>query len=487
MKKFYFLSILLFSVFQIVAQSHPALERFLSASYLRGASISIMVKDVNSDSVICSYDAEREVIPASALKIVTTSAALEILGENYVYETSILYDGEIIDSILNGNLYIRGGGDPSLGSADLGADRDMVLHEWVEAVRTAGIRTITGAVIADESIFDTEGVSMKWLREDLGSYYGQGCYGLNIYDNRYALYLKTEAPGESPKIERTDPELIPPVVFHNHLTCSQISSDSTYIVGFPFSNERYIYGIVPANRSSYKLVGDIPEPALFIAHYFSKLLKKEDISIACEPTCRRILAQAGNRNPLPECKTLITTYSRPLKDLVKIANFESNNLYADAFLKTIGLKYAGNEPLSSFGKGVKILLKHWQEKGLDTSSLWMFDGSGLAPTDKITARCLNDILGYMAVKSPLGQAFIESLPRAGIEGTVRRTLVNSPLKGHIRLKSGSMSRIRSYAGYITKNDRIYAVTIIVNNFNCTQSQIKSDIERLISGISDFRF
>ena len=477
MKTITTITVCLLFIFPGKALAQTAIERFLRVSYMNGASVSIMIKDISNDSVIFSYDADREVIPASVMKTVTTATALEILGENFRYETAIMYDGKITDSILNGNIYIRGSGDPAIGSFDMGMGRDKVIREWTKAIKNAGIRKITGAVIADESIFDTEGISMKWMREDIGSYYGQGCYGINIFDNSYSLYLKTSEPGSKPEIENIEPE-IPSLFFINYLTTTNAAKDSTYIVGFPYSNERYLYGVVPANRSGYKLKGDIPEPALFLAQYVTQLLKKENIVVVDSPTCHRILSQEGKWEK-SERKIITTTYSLPLKDLVRITNHTSNNLYADALLKTIGLKYRSDEVISSFDKGIKVLKKHWEDKGLNTSSLWMFDGSGLASTDKITARFLCDLLSCMATKSTVSKSFTESIPRAGMEGTVANILRGSALQGKARLKSGSMSRVRSYTGYITKDNRQYAVAIVANNFSCTQAQMKSDMEQLL--------
>ena len=208
------------------------------------------------------------------------------------------------------------------------------------------------------------------------------------------------------------------------------------------------------------------------------MLKYENITVAGDPSCYRILSQKGNWEK-PERKFITSTYSPPLKDIVRITNYESNNLFADALLKTIGLKYRSDEVSSSFGKGILVLNKHWEDKGLNTSSLWMFDGSGLAPTDKITASFLCELLSYMATKSKVSNAFTESFPRAGTEGTVANTLKGSVLQGKARLKSGSMSRVRSYAGYVTKDNKRYAVAVIVNNFSCNQAQMKTDMEQLL--------
>ncbi|MDR2472404.1 MAG: D-alanyl-D-alanine carboxypeptidase/D-alanyl-D-alanine-endopeptidase [Tannerella sp.] len=461
-------------VFQLFAQNHPAITRFVGTEYLRGASVSLMVREVGSGKAVYSYDADREVIPASVLKTVTTATAIELLGADYCYQTHLMYDGTVEDSILKGNIHIIGSGDPSLGSEELKNNCYAFINEWVTAIKNAGIKFVTGAVISDAGIFDTEGVSMKWLREDLGTNYGQGCYGLNVFDNRFALFMNTYFHDSKPVIDCTQPEMYG-MTFRNYLKTGD--KDSCYIVGAPYSDERWLYGVVPANRTDYKLGGDIPDPPLYLAKLLTETLKQQGIIIAQEPTDRRLLAQQGVVYPQEQQRQpLAVTTSPPLSQLARITNNVSSNLYADAFVKTLGLRC--NEPLSSFGKGVRVVHDFWQSKGLDTSPLWMSDGSGLAPTDKITASLLSKILCLMADN----KAFVESLPVAGEEGTVKSVLKDSSLHGKARLKSGSMSRVRSYAGYVYKNDKTYAITVITNNFNCRQAQIKTEIEQLLLGL-----
>ena len=465
-----------FFLFTQNAYTQVAIERFLSPSYMKGASISLMVKDILNDSIVYCYYANRELIPASVMKVVTTAAALEILGDQFRYETALLYDGVLNNGILDGNLYIRGSGDPTLGSSEITADRDKIMHEWIKSLKQSGIRMITGAVISDESVFDSHGHSMKILLEDMGSYYSQGSYGINIFDNRFTLFMQTGDADVKPEILKTEPDM-PAIIFHNHLSSNTFARDSMYITGYPFSNERYLYGTIPSNRSSYLLRGDIPEPSLFLAQYFTGLLENDSIKVSGTPSCYRVLVQNNGWNNM-ERKFLFSSFSVPMKEIVRVTNHVSHNLYADVLLKTIGLKRDNEGTHSSFDKGISTVKNHLSQKGLNTSSLWMFDGSGLAVADKLTASFLCDLLDYMYNRSSYSDTFIYSLPRAGIEGTVANLLRNSKLHGNLRIKSGSMSRVRSYAGYYVKDDQVYAIALIVNNFSCTQTQMRIDIERL---------
>lgn len=483
-KKILCTALLLGCLSQPQAQTPQPVKQLLNVPYMKGATFSIVVKDVQDGKTVYSYDEDREVSPASVLKTVATATALEILGDDYRYATSLEHDGSIKEGVLNGNLYIRGGGDPSLGSSHFAPDRNRYtpaqntfIPEWIAALKKAGIRKITGAVVADERIFDMEGASIKWLREDMGNYYAPGSYGLSVFDNMYKLSLKTGAAGTRPEVVGTDPA-IPSLRFINYLKAS--SSDSAYIIGAPLSGERYLQGVVPANRENYVLKGDIPDPALFLAEYLTGCLEREGIVVGKEPTCYRIESEAGRWKTV-ERKPVVTTYSPTLKEIASVTNHVSHNLFADALVKTVGLQYVPrkNEVISSFGRGVQVVLDHWRKKGLDVYPLRMYDGSGLAPADKVSAEFIADLLVYMATKSEVSEAFFESLPQAGVEGSVRNLLKGSKLQGKARLKSGGITGVRSYAGYIDKDGKRYAVAVFSNNYSCSMGQMTKGLEKLL--------
>jgi len=460
------------------AQTPAAFERFIKKPALRGASVSLMVKEIGEGRVVYSYEPDRQLTPASVMKTVTTATALEILGENFRFETSIMYDGTIREGILYGNLYICGSGDPTLNSSFIEMPRDSIIALWANAVERAGIRRINGRIIADERIFDTEGVSMKWMREDLGSDYGQGSYGLNIFDNHFKLFLEADTNLTQPIVMYSEPSL-PQLKIYNNLVFRRSKKDSCLITGFPYQNERYLYGVVAFRNHSFRIAGDIPEPALFTAYYVHHYLQNKGVMILDEPTSYRILSESEYQDTTVR-KTLITTYSMPLKEIVRITNFVSHNLYADVLIKTLGLRCvaADDEALSSFDKGVRVVKDYWNAKGLDTEPLWMFDGSGLAITDKVTTRFLCDLYTYMATRSSVAEAFFQSLPRAGKEGTVRSLFRGSALENRAKMKSGSMSRVQCYGGYVTKDEKQYAFALIINSFTGKNNYIRAAIEEL---------
>ena len=291
------------------AQTPAPVKRLLQAPYMRGASFSLVVKDVQDGRTVYSYDTERLQSPASVLKTVATATALELLGEDYRYPTMLEYDGILENGTLKGNLYIKGSGDPSLGSSHFAPGQNKFLTTWIAALQKAGIRHITGSVISDESIFDTEGASIKWLREDMGNYYAPGSYGLSIFDNMYKLSLQTGLAGTRPTLKGTEPD-IPFIRFKNYLETAPVASDSAYIIGAPLEDVRYLYGVLPANRETYVLKGDIPDPALYLAHYLTDQLQRKGIRVDGAPSCHRIETEE-NRWKKGERKEIVTTYSPP--------------------------------------------------------------------------------------------------------------------------------------------------------------------------------
>ena len=461
------------------AQTPAPVKWLLQAPYMRGASFSLVVKDVQEGRMVYSYDTDRLQSPASVLKTVATATALEILGEDYRYPTTLEYDGILENGTLEGNLYIKGSGDPSLGSSHFAPGQNKFLSTWIAALQKAGIKHITGSVISDESIFDTEGVSIKWLREDMGNYYAPGSYGISIFDNMYKLSLQTGAAGTRPVLKGTEPD-IPFIRFKNYLKAAPVSSDSAYIIGAPLDDVRYLYGVLPANREAYVLKGDIPDPALYLARYLTDQLQQKGIRVDGSPSCYRIEVEE-NRWKKGERKEIVTTYSPTLREIASICNHVSHNLYADALVKTVGLQYKPrrNEMISSFGRGVQVVKEYWEKKGLDVFPLRMNDGSGLAPADKVSAGFMGELLVYMATESAVSDAFIASLPQAGIEGSVRNFLKGSKLQGKAHLKSGGITGVRSYAGYITKDGRTYAVAVFSNNYSCPMSRMTRALDKLL--------
>jgi len=463
-KKFLSFAFLLINIWTLYAQMPSAFVNFMNKKNLTHASVGFKVIDLGTKKTIVSYNENTSLIPASTMKLVTTATALEVLGNRFCFETPLFYDGFIQEATLYGNLYIKGNGDPTLGSEFNTNDKENFLKEWLEAIRRTGIRKIAGNIIVLDQLFGYEGVSPKWLLEDVGNYYAPGIYGISVFDNMYRVYLQSSALDSLTTVLYMDPK-INNLQLTNEVRASDDTSDNSYFFGLPFSNEMRLYGTIPAHRSSFAVKGAIPDPGLFLAHHFRDYLHKNGVVTKGEATTYRL-------NPVKPTgeKLLKAARSIDLSSIVKTTNVRSNNSYAQHLYKVLTVLDSIDIP------------EFWREKGLDSDALFMYDGSGIAPQNAVSAGFLIDLLVYMDKQSKNSTAFYQSLPVAGRDGTVASFLKNTPLNSKARLKSGSISNVQSYSGYIESNGRRYAVALIINNFTGKRSDLRKDIEKLFTGL-----
>jgi D-alanyl-D-alanine carboxypeptidase/D-alanyl-D-alanine-endopeptidase (penicillin-binding protein 4) len=449
----------------IYAQKPTVLEVFLQNKGLTHAAVSFKVVDLSNGQTIASFNEKMAVIPASNMKIVTTATALDTLGESFRFQTILTYDGTINESVLEGNLYLKGSGDPTLGSEFMIGDKEDFLRDCLIALRKAGIKSIDGDIVVMDQLFGYEGVCQTWMLEDINSYYAPGIYGISIFDNTYRIYLQSFEQETRVKVHSISPE-IPGLQLTNELKASKSDTDKSHIDGLSSSFEKRLYGTIPANRTNYVIKGSIPDPGLFLADYLYKFLENNSISIKGKATTFRFTRK------IPENDHLITIIQSPrLLAIVRETNVKSNNHYAEHLYKKL-------LTLDSLN-----ISDYWERRGLDGSSLLMADGSGLSPTNAVTADFLTGILIYMYKKGgPMG-AFYQSLPVAGKDGTVNTFLKKTPLDGKVYLKSGSISHVQSYSGYVEKKgDKFYAFSLIINNFSGKRTDLRMAIEELLVGL-----
>lgn len=437
-------------------------SRFFADEAFRSALVGYQVRDVLTGEVVCELNADKSLTPASITKLITTATAIELLGDDFRFATLIATDGELMpNGVLNGNLFIIGGGDPTLGSAYYGA-KDF-LSTWADSIAAKGIRCVRGAVVVDVSIFDNEPIPTKWSWEDMGNYYAAGVYALSAYDNTIKLNLATGAVGSTPKVSSVVPE-VDGLCVDNRLICKDISFDSAYFYGAPMHNVRVMYGAVPAHRTCFTVKGDLPNPPQYVLSTFVKELQRRGISIS-----------GGSKivsYPCAYTEVLFKYYSPSLVDIIRTINYRSNNLFAEHLMK-----YLSHQPNRSatLQASLHSVRTYWEGKGIDFSSAMLYDGSGLSLANACSPALVVDLLTAM-LKSEHRDAFLHSLPVAGKSGTVASFLKGRGHNCEVRVKSGSCSGVQCYAGYI---DERYAFAIMVNNFSCSRAMVKAECEQLV--------
>jgi D-alanyl-D-alanine carboxypeptidase/D-alanyl-D-alanine-endopeptidase (penicillin-binding protein 4) len=457
--------------------AQEAIDKFVNNPLLKSANISLMVKDLKTGKEIHSYRANNATVPASTMKVVTTATALEIFGPDYRYETLLAYDGKIdAAGVLNGYIYIIGSGDPTLGSSKMGDPH--FLSKWAAAIKAAGITKINGSIVPDESKFDNEGANPKWTWDDIGNYYAPGIYALAYLDNTIRVTFKSGAIGTTPEIVNINPPLNG-LNIENNLLSSRISFDSAYFYGSPKSMQRSVRGEIPANKPGFVVMAELPDPGLALAQALHKTLSDQKIEISSPPVS---MPASGFTFPTSTAvrTPLYTHYSAPLSQIIKEINEKSNNFYAEQVFKSLGLS---RDAIATNRRSVDIIRNFWKSRGLDINQLFQHDGSGLSPANSVSAAFLTDIMEYMYKKSKHKEVFFNSLAIAGKAGTIAGFLKNTPLNGKVFAKSGTISRVRSYTGYIIQDDREWVFCVMVNNSNGNSWQTLSRIEDFLVDIT----
>ncbi|MEM1325221.1 MAG: D-alanyl-D-alanine carboxypeptidase/D-alanyl-D-alanine-endopeptidase [Bacteroidota bacterium] len=455
------------------------LDQTARAENLQAGMLGAYAVKVNNGQVIAQHNAQKIHIPASTLKAVTTATALGILGADYQFKTELQYDGRIEDGILRGNLYIKGFGDPTLGSDQMqeATDLETVTQEWVAAIQKAGIQRIEGKIIGDGSYFKGNMAGRNWQWSDLGNYYASGVWGLNLHENFYYLSFQQQARlGMTPPVAKVSPE-VPNLYFINELkSAGRNTGDNAYIYGGPYAYTRFIRGTIPVGSGLFTIKGSLPDPPFFAAHQLLYALEEAGIATA------RKLATDIEEKSTSTRTTFHTHYSPKLSAIAKRANYKSVNIYCESMLRAIGAKSNAKNSLQG---GINATKTYWEQKGVNVKGWYLEDGSGLSARNGITPKQLAQILQIIARDKTAFQAFYNTLPVGGQSGTIKYLFKGTRAQGNIRAKSGSIGRVRAYAGYATtRSGELVAFTFLANNYTGGSGAVRKQLERLMVSLCD---
>lgn len=457
-----------------------AINQFVQQPELTYAGVGIAVMDMKNKKVVAAHQPKLALIPASSMKTLVTASALAILGPNFTYTTEVYIQGDLNrEGTLNGHLVIKGSGDPTLGSDDMEGAVTLTQFEStiLKAVQMAGIKQINGYIIADASIFPSEVQVPSWQWEDLGNYYGAGSWGLNIHDNQYEIQFSRNLEiGQTAALAGTQPNVYRLNFINGVTQAPSGTGDQAYIYGAPYAIERYLTGTIPVGKTPFSIKGALPNPPLFAADLIKDRLAEAGINTTLGATTMLDLNQAGITPSGPQI-FLTRFLSPPLNEIVRFANYESNNMYCETLLKTIALSAGA---VANEKEGLKIQQTFWEEQELDFTGTFLRDGSGLSSRNGITADFLTRFLTNLAYNKSYFEHFYNSLPIAGISGSQKERMKNTAAMGNLRVKSGTMDKVKGFSGYFTNlSNTQYSFVILVNNYTGSHSNIRDKMEALM--------
>ncbi|MFM6976508.1 MAG: D-alanyl-D-alanine carboxypeptidase/D-alanyl-D-alanine-endopeptidase [Sphingobacteriaceae bacterium] len=447
---------------RMVKKIQLAYERLAIDAQMAYASASLTVLDAETGALVFSKNGSQGLAPASTLKTVTSATAFHLLGADFAFETSLAYTGTLSpNGILNGDVVILGNGDPSLGSWRYEQTKtELILKNWLNAIKKLGIKSITGKIIGDDRVFGTQIIPDGWIWQDIGNYYGGGASALSWRENQFDVYLKPGAKvGDPVSVQRVFPAM-PYLKLVNEVSTGVAGSgDKVFAYAAPYSDLIYLRGTYAIDLAK-PVSPSIPDPAFDAAFRLADTLKTSGIAVQQGFTTWRRLTldpawTAG------EYHIISSSRSPNLNELVYWFNRKSINLYGENLLKTFALKQG--KPAES-GEGAQVLKAFWKQKlGIDPNSINITDGSGLSPADRITTLTMARILQSVR-KEPWFNAYYESLP----------------VYNDMKMKSGSIADVLAYAGYQTNAAGHKLVfSFIINNYNGSTSAIRQKMFKVL--------
>lgn len=437
-----------------------AFNRLQADSQCRYASLSLTVLDAKTGEQVFAASPNMGLATASTLKTITSITAFNVLGADFRYQTQLGYNGEIAaDGTLNGDIIIKGAGDPTLGSWRYEQTKEAhVLALMADALKTAGIKKINGRIIGDDSVFGTQSIPEGWIWQDIGNYYGAGTSGLCWRENQFDIKLRTGAVGNPIGVSYTVPN-VSYLTFKSELVNGPAGSGDNAYAFLPVGSKvMYLRGSYAIDKDKKSISAATPDAAYDAALRLSDTLKKLGIGVGFDPESVATLTAKGLKAPLIT-KNLAAISSPPLSRIIYWLNQKSINLYAEQLLKTIAWKQ-GRKPTTA--NGVEEVQKFWQARGIDANSMNTYDGSGLSPGDRVSTNTMARIL-QSAKKESWFPDFYESLP----------------VYNDMKMKSGTINSVLCYAGYQTHNGRELCFSIMVNNFSGSSRGIKEKMFRVL--------
>ena len=423
---------------------------------LAGAIAGVSIRSAATGDILYSYHGETSLTPASGLKLFTATAALTTLGPNYTFKTEIKTDGKWKKKgVLNGNVYIKGGGDPTMTVSDL--------HMMAQQLKKKGIHTILGDVIADDSRYDNVRYSIDIPWSDETAYYGAQISALTVspdedYDAGTIIVQVTPTQeGRKPKVT-----LYPNtnyVIFHNKaVTAEAGSKENVKIVRVHGKNELIIEGSIPEDSSLYKEWVSVWDPTNYTLALFKKELEDEGI---------RVKGGYYTGKTLEGTNRLIFHESEQLSEIIIPFLKLSNNTIAEMLVKEMGQV---TQNLGTWEAGLNTEKNTLTQLGIDMSNTVFRDGSGISHLNTTQPNTLTQLL-YRAQSEDWFPKFYHSLPVAGeaeklTGGTLRKRMTNSSLKDKVVAKTGTLTNVSSLSGYLqTKSGEKIIFSILLNHLH----------------------
>ncbi|HEY2930938.1 MAG TPA: D-alanyl-D-alanine carboxypeptidase/D-alanyl-D-alanine-endopeptidase [Acidobacteriota bacterium] len=432
----------------------------------------VSLQSMDSGEILYRRNADKRLMPASNMKLVTAVAAIERLGLDYKFKTTIASAGTISGGVLGGDLVVIGGADPTLGARIASPDPEDIeqgdplatFSEWAEKLKGLGIRRISGDIVGDARIFDDKHLGQGWAWDYLAYGYAAPVGGLTFNENTILVKIAPAAEAGA----AASVQLIPNtsyIQFENRIRTVAKGEDFDVAVDRPSAGNLVVLsGTVPVGEKPFARSVAVANPTLYFVTVLKEVLESRGIKIEGRPRELAVLQPGDVNNP----RALFVYESPDLRYVLRVMLKISQNLYAETLVRVI----APTEKLKSFEAGSKQVKAVLGRAGIPEDAYVLADGSGLSRYNFLTADMLVRLLRF-AYHRPYRSEFSEFLPVAGRDGSIKARLKGTAAENNVHAKTGSIGNVRSLSGYVrTRDGELVAFSMIANNF--TQSSRLAD-------------
>jgi serine-type D-Ala-D-Ala carboxypeptidase/endopeptidase (penicillin-binding protein 4) len=434
------------------------------------ATWGVIIQSLENGEYLYKRNENKLFIPASDLKIITTASGLILLGPDYKFKTNVLMNGKMDGSTLDGDLIIQGRGDPTISGRFYNGDKFKVYNDWADSLSNYGMDEIDGNLIGDDNAFDDLGMGKGWAWNSASYWYSAPSGAVSFNDNVVDIIVKATQKYNYASLS-TVPNTNYVVTTNNVMTVPADSSTSIDVYRQSGTNLVNVFGTIREGDST-KTYATISNPTQYSMVVLKKILEKNNIAVKGFPMDIDFVQKKLDEQKF---RKLFTYYSPTLKEIIKVINKNSENFYSEQLLKTIGLEEEG---FGSADNGVKAEKSVLQRMGILPDKINIVDGSGLSRLNLVSPTQILKVLTYM-FRNKYFVPFYNSLPIAGVDGTLGLRMKGTPAEGNLRAKTGTHFGVSSISGYVyTADNEPVAFSIIVNNYTIPE-EIAENIEDLV--------
>lgn len=434
-----------------------AIDDIFNDPAFANAHWGVVIQSLSTGEYFYRRNEFKNFMPASNMKLFTTALALLQLSPDFAYKTTLFVNGKIRKDEIKGDLVLRGVGDPTF-SSKFYENALVVFNQWADSLLNLGVEEISGNIIADDDAFEEEQLGAGWTWDDETYYYSAIPSAVCLNENCVDLRITPADKIGKKAIIEIFPQTKFVTILNDIVT---VSNDSVTNIDFYRERNTNIIHCVGTIRKSESIIKEsitVNNPTKFTAQVLKEVLESKGILVRGGALDNDEIGETINYENL---KPLFTQISPPLKEIIKVVNKESNNLLAEQLLKTIGfvkLKYGSIE------NGLKASEGLLKQLGIDPENIQIVDGSGLSRLNLFSPMQLNSLLRFM-YRSKYFKEFYESLPIAGIDGTISYRMRSTRAENNVRAKTGYINAVRSLSGYVTTADgEMLTFVMIANNF-----------------------